>query len=482
MHYPNFIGGSYTSQHATADTERLVNWYVERSESSGSKAPAMLLPTPGVTAFHSSGGWNAPVRGMFALNGRAFGVLGERFYEFSSTGAATGGHSMTFTDTSPAYFASNGDGGEQLLVTSCGTAWVYNLSTLAFNRVNTLGSFVPSMAAMLDGFVILLDATVSAFQISALNDASTWEGGIVTVYRSTAPDRWVSMVVAGKELYLLGMSTSDVYYNAGSSPMPFVPHPSGVIPFGCVAPYSAQSAGDSVIWLSQTAHGHGQAVLVSGMQARVISPPALVSEWSGYSTIADAEASVHTWNGHTFYVLTFPTADKTWVYDLTTGVWHERGTWDADAGDYVAWRPLHACFCFGKHLVGDRNGSVVYELDPDSHTDVTGSVLRRVRRAPVLSDENRRLRFAAFELDLEVGLGTTSGQGSAPTITLRLSNDGGKTWLDCGDRSVGAQGEYQARPIWRRLGSARNRVFEIVATDPIPWRITDAYLTFGAAA
>lgn len=475
MRFPNFIGGSYAAQHATAATERLVNWYVEQQTSPGAKAPAVLCPTPGVTTFASSA-TETPVRGLWAQNDRAYAVIGTVLYEIGSTGTLTSRGSVAVIDTDPVTITSNGDGGEQLFVTSGDVGYCFDWST---NTLTTELASGATMCGMLDGFIIVLDTATSSFQISALNDATTWEGGLVTVARSTAPDRWVSMAVVGKELYLFGEETSDVYYDAGSSPMPFVPHPSGLIPFGCAAPYSAKAAGDVVLWLAKSQYGQGQVVMASGFQARVVSTPALAYEWSTYDTITDAVASVHEWQGHLFYVLTFPTAEKTWVYDLTTNLWHERGTWDEAETDFDAWRLLPHCFAFGRHLVGDRLAGTIYALDAETHTDVGGLVIRRVRRTPVLNQDNTRLFFAELELDLEKGLGLSSGQGSDPTITLRCSNDGGVTWWDAGDRSVGAQGEYRTRTVWRRLGSARARVFEVVASDPIPWRITDAYLRLG---
>jgi hypothetical protein len=50
---------------------------------------------------------------------------------------------------------------------------------------------------------------------------------------------------------------------------------------------------------------------------------------------------------------------------------------------------------------------------------------------------------------------------------LRWSNDGGSTWSNEHWTSIGVQGRYKNRAIWRRLGQARDRIFEVVVTDPI---------------
>jgi hypothetical protein len=66
-------------------------------------------------------------------------------------------------------------------------------------------------------------------------------------------------------------------------------------------------------------------------------------------------------------------------------------------------------------------------------------------------------------------------------ISLRWSDDNGHTWSNSYDRSFGEAGEYKTRVIWRRLGRARDRIFEISVTDPVPARITDGYAEFSGA-
>jgi hypothetical protein len=144
---------------------------------------------------------------------------------------------------------------------------------------------------------------------------------------------------------------------------------------------------------------------------------------------------------------------------------------------------MYGCFAFDKQLVGDRETGVLYHLSATYHTDVGGAVIRRVRRAPVLSDSNTRLYFSRFELDLEPGLGIPGGDGADPVVSLRYSHDAGKTWATAADRTAdsGAQGEYRTRVFWTRLGSSRNRVFEVVMSDPAPWRLVGAFLDLRVA-
>ena len=68
--------------------------------------------------------------------------------------------------------------------------------------------------------------------------------------------------------------------------------------------------------------------------------------------------------------------------------------------------------------------------------------------------------------------------GRAPQMDMRWSDDGGHTWSNYQTRDCGSVGEYSTRVRWLRLGRARDRVYEIRVSDPIGWRVIDAYLRF----
>jgi len=102
---------------------------------------------------------------------------------------------------------------------------------------------------------------------------------------------------------------------------------------------------------------------------------------------------------------------------------------------------------------------------------------RRLRRAPHLADEQRWLTYDRFQLDLQTGVGLNTGQGSDPQIMLRWSNDGGHTWSHEHWVSAGRMGATKTRAIWRQLGRARTRTFEVVVSDPCAFFLCAAYLS-----
>lgn len=483
--YPGFAGGSYVSQSPIAYNARTVNFYCERLELPYGKSQDVLYPSPGVVLLDTV---TTPAgRAHFAQDGREFAVIGTQFGSISAAGTFTAIGTVA-TDANPATISSNGDGGGQILITSGGLLYIYDLNALTFTPI--VVSFTATMGAHLDGFFLALDATTSTVYLSDLLDGTTWDP-TQFFQRSIQPDPWIAMKVWDRYLWLFGTETSEVWYDAGTSPIPFQPHPSGLVPYGTAAAFSPEVVGSSIMWLARTVNGSGLVVRASGFTPDVVSTFPLSVAFAGYDDIDDAVGDTYEDLGHSFYVLTFPTSG-TWVYDATTTLnlpqamrWTERGTWISEDTQYVPWRPLYHAFAFGEHRMLDRETGAIYRLSSDELVDVDDRPLRRLRRPPALQADEARLFVNEFTVGLEPGLGTQSGQGADPQMALRISVDGGKTFGTERTRSAGAAGQYTTRVEWTRCGSAKKGTAwqpEIICSDPIPWRITGASFTTRRAA
>jgi hypothetical protein len=467
--YPQFIGGSHVSQSPVADHQRTVNWYVEKLEQPGGTTQLALYPTPGVRTLATAA--TTPGRAHFARAAREFAVIGTTYVEIDAGGTITERGTVA-VDEYPATISSNGDGGGQNFVTSGNNGYLHDLGTNAFTQVRTGAT---RLGAHLNGYFLTLDADTSTLFLSDLLDGTTWDP-TQFAQRSIEADPWVSLAVQDRYLWLFGETTSEVWYDAGSFPFPFAPHPSGLVPFGCRAIFSPKVAAGALHWLAQTKDGPGQIVRAAGFSPEVISTAPVQVALAGYSSLSDAVGDAYQDLAHSFYVLSFPTAQATWVFDARDQVWHERGTWLSAESRYDAWRPCFHAFVFNQHRMLDRASGAIYDLSPAYGTDAEDRPLRRLRRGPTLWDDQQRLFVSVFELHLEPGLGLTSGQGSDPQVTLRISTDGGKTWSSERGRSAGQLGHYDTRVRWWRCGSGRAWVAEIVVSDPIPWRILGALI------
>ena len=471
MKYPGFIYSSYQSQALTADQEQTWNWYVERMESQGATTEFALYPTPGVEEIGSVA--VSPGRGHFEMAGREFAVIGSTFYEIDAVGTITS-RGTVLADSNPATISSNGDGGGQLFVTSGGNGYNFDLGTNTLTQIAALNGKA-TMGGHLDGYFIALDANTSTFYISALLNGTSWTTGTDFAQRSIMPDPWISMRISGRFIWLLGEQTSEVWYNTGQS-FPFAPNPSGVIQYGCAAPFSSAVLGRDIIWIGKSREGRANILRAAGFTPEVISNYPIQNAISDYVTIEDAQGDSYSDRGHNFYLLTFPSEDVTWCWDSETGQWSNRGTWISEESRFTAWRPRWHAFAFDEHRILDAETGSVYRMDTSIHTDVDEREIRRLRRAPSLQQDLERVFYSEFTLDVQPGLGTVSGQGVDPQVMMRFSDDGGQTWSSEMWRSAGKIGEYGKRVEWNRLGTSRRRVFEISVTDPIPWRITGAYL------
>lgn len=476
MKYPGFIGASDASQSVIADGEITMNWYLEQLPPFATSRFA-LYPSPGFQTFLSVTDLNC--RGSLSVNGRTFVVWGTGLYEIFATQTATKLGTVV-QDNNPATISSNGITGGQLFITSGTNGYCYTLATSTLTLVLTGDA---TMGGMLDGYFIAFNVSTSRIRISALNDGTTWDP-TQFASRSAASDPWKAMVVVQQPagIWLVGEQTGDVWYDSGAFPFPLAPIPGANYRFGTPAPFSVKVLGDRVTWLSQNADGAGVIVSARGYSPSEISVPSVETAIQTYARTAgltDAEAFTYQDQGHSFYVLTFPAANATWVYDQSiSGLtpWHQRSYWNNAMNREDYWHPRTHVFAFGKHLVGERATGILSEMDTTFGSEADGTAIRRRRRAAAVFNENQQILMRRFELFLESGLGLISGQGSAPIVMMRTSDNGGKTWLPERTASAGAQGNYGQRVFWTRLGIPRDRVIEITVSDPIPWRILEAFI------
>jgi hypothetical protein len=467
MRYPGFVGPAYQSSSYMAGNERLVNFYVEKNETPNANTPYCLLPTPGFETVVTVP--EGPIRGDLTVGDRAFFVAGFNFYELNDDDTATV-RGVLASDANPATLSWNGPNGNQLFITSGDVGYCYDLGTDTLTTVLVSGA---TMGAFLDGFFLSLDATTATLQISDLLDGLIWDP-TQAVQRTAGADPWIAMTVVHREIWLMGSQTSEVWSDVGAFPFPFAPIPGAFLEQGIVASFSAVRDVSPLLWLSANAQGALLVLMANGYAGQRISTHAIERAFQSYARVDDAESFGYQEQGHQFYLLTFPTASKTWCYDVTEGAWHERPYWNTATSTEEALRVGTHMFHGGRHLVGDRAIGRIYRMSIDLFTDVDGAALRRVRQPPRVDTGQTRATCSEIQLIMDVGIGLLSGQGDDPQVMLKTSRDGGRTWGPERWESAGPIGAYDTRVFWSQNGQARNRVDQFVFSDPVPWRITDA--------
>src|SRR6187399_340111 len=499
--FATFVGGSYKSQSPVTDQEDLINWYVEASESPGASAQASLYPTPGFelfTAATATGG-----RGMFfgittadqpTQVGHCFAVFGNAFEEVLAD-ASVVHRGVVAVDENPATICTNGYGSDsalpddqeglgQLFVTSGGKGYIYELATDTLTLIPDLDDpdITVTQGACLNGHFLAFDRDRSVIYVSDQLDGMSWDLSNY-IQRQIGTDPWRAMIATPYgQLCLPGQLTGEFwYFDPVNYPTLFSPDLSGLFSYGCGATFSVAQLGDSVVWLGKAPDGGYQVLQARGYRPARISTHAMEHEAATYPRIDDAIGQCYTEQGHTFYLLTFPTANVTWCYDESAPEgrrWHKRGTWISEQGIYSYLRPVFHAFAFDKHLMADRETNRIYHMANRFPRDIDSRVIRRLRRSPTVQNENALVVYREFELLMETGLGQDANpHGPPPTVMLRISKDGGRTWGDERQASAGKLGAFQTRVYWPRIGQARQRVFEVTVTDAVRnWRVTAAYL------
>jgi hypothetical protein len=296
-----------------------------------------------------------------------------------------------------------------------------------------------------------------------------------------SPDDLVALIVDHREVYLMGEASSEVWTDVGSVPFPFQRIPGTNTQHGIAAKFSLARFGDSFCYVSRNNRGQAQIMQMRGYVPTRISNHAVENSITN-QYVDDAIAWTYQLEGHECYVVSFPTLELTWAYDLASGMWH-KWLYTENDGSYTRHRG-NCCAVFqGLVLVGDYEDGSIYQIDKNNYTD-NGQNIRRLRRAPHLVADFQRQYFDELQIQFQPGVGLTGITtplnnevvGADPQAMLRWSNDGGSTYSNEHWTSIGLIGKYKNRAIWRRLGMARDRVFEVVVSDPINAVIISANL------
>lgn len=431
--------------------QRLINCYAQQSLE---KYPVEILGLPG-SVLHES--LAAPGRGLHVTRSELYAVAGATLYRIPASGAAVpvgtvpGTDRLTFADVSTDTTID--------LVTSNG--YRYDGSTVAAitdpDKVDWLA------VADCAGYVVAIERDSQRWWCSARQDGSDWDGldyGSVD-YRA---DRLVGIGVDHLQVILLGSQTSEVWWLSGGTAFPFERLPDGIIEIGCLATLGVTRADNTQYFL---ASDRTIRALRSATPVRV-SNHAVEEALGGFTVLSDCEANGFTWNGHVFVAFRFPTEGRAFLHDITTGEWVEAESWGSPV-----WQVVATVECYGKTWVQLANGDIGYFSDA-AFTEMGGRITRSVTW-PTIYDAHRRLFHSSFEAEFATG---DVAAGVVPYSELEYSDDGGNSWTFLPRREIGRTGEFQKLVRWHRLGSARNRVYRLSVSDPVPFRLMNAQATF----
>ena len=457
-----------------AADNRMVNLYPEVIPEGGKEA-AYLQRAPGLRFLQTVGA--GPIRGLWAhqTNGSDFYVVsGSEVYQLDTlTGTPTLLGSVT--GTGPVSIADNGT---QIFFACNPDGYIYNETLGTFAQITDPDFPGAVTVTYLDGYFVFNEPDSQRIWITQLLDGTQIDP-LDFASAEGSPDGVAGLLSDHRELWVFGTDSTEVWYDDGGADFPFTRVQGAFNEVGCVAPHSIAKLDNGIFWLGSDARGQGIVYRANGYQAVRVSTHAVEWQIQQYANMGDALAYTYQQDGHPFYVLIFPSANTTWVYDVSTQAWHERAGFSN--GAFVRHRSNCQCNFEGSIVVGDYENGNIYAFDMTTFADngEPQKWLRSWRALPTGQNDLKRQAHHNLQLDCETGVGLVDDT-TPPQVMLRWSDDGGHTWSNEHWKSMGALGASAVRVIWRRLGMAdklRDRVYEVSGTDPVKIAIMGAELS-----
>lgn len=324
-----------------------------------------------------------------------------------------------------------------------------------------------------------LGGTGSGFQWEVLTPATAFDPLDIAA-KSGSADYIVAIATRHKELLLIGELTTENWIGTGAADFYFQLQQGAYIDHGCAAPYSVVSSDVLTCWIMKDKQGSGTIVQSVGYELKEISTPGIVAEIKAYADLSDATGTFFQMADHLFYVLSFPTANKTWFYDISSGIWGEWSWLNTDDGSNNRARIAYAFFAFDKNYISDWETGKIWKLDLSVYTDNDVPIIRMRTFTHLVGNDFERITYKSFDADIECGnspqIDESLGE-QLPMIDLSWSDDRGKTFGNPVSQSLGNQGEYLTTVSWNRLGYARDRVFKLQWSAPIKTALNGSFIT-----
>ena len=477
------LGGAYVARSPIANAQRCVNLFPEKNPED-SEVPVTHFQAPGLLRL-ASGPTPTVWRGLyFATNLVLYGVLGDEVFRINDDWTLVSLGKIASTARTPVSMVDNGQ--YIILVDGSTNGWTIELANDALAQLVSPNFLGGDFVQYIDTFFILNQPGTRNFYSSESNSITFQPLDVAA--KTGFADKLVSLIVTSSNIWLLGQRTGEIWSNVGAAGFPFQRVPGVFVQHGCAAKYSVAQYDVHLFWLSQD--NNGQALVLHGSDYRVdnVTTPAMSFEFSKYEQISDAIGFVYQQGTHVFYVLTFPTENKTWVYDLSTQMWHQRTHTDQNGGENRI-RANCTAFAYSKNVVGDFQNGRLYALDEKIYTDDGTPIVFR-RGFPHISAQGKTFHHRQFIANISVGtIVADKGQptlppwnsgpnppAKMPMVSLRWSDTRGVSWGEAVQIPLGATGEYISVPTWTDLGQARDRVYELFWAEDCEVALNGAYL------
>lgn len=469
MQFP-FVGASYQEYSPNLDAQQTINLFPVLGESGTAKAVRALYGTPGkrplVTAATPgvTRGLHTPTNG-----GDAIVVVGNVVYRLSTAFALTAIGSVD-SELTPVKIDDNG---LQAVIVTGPNGYVIDLTANTVTQITDPAFYGANNIDFLNTYGIFNRPGTNQFYVTGSNEITFDALDFATAESNFEPI--VNYVVDHDEIVFFKQTVTEIWRGSANPDFPFARDKNASIELGCAARDSVARMDSTVFWLAQDDKGTGMVYRLNGYSPVRVSTDAIETAIASYSDISDARAFSYQQQGENFYVLTFPTGNATWVYGAKSQQWHRRAYLNPTTGDLDKDRANNHVYFAGVHIVGDDLGNL-YTLDMGYYLDGTDP-MPAIRIGPHIAGQDYQwIMHDRLQIDIEAGVGLSSGQGSAPVALLDWSDDGGHTWSNQHSAYMGGIGDYANRLRWHQLGRSRDRVYRLTISDPVKRVILGASL------
>jgi len=314
-----------------------------------------------------------------------------------------------------------------------------------------------------------------------------WMGSLNYIKAEFRSDNIVAIKAMDDYLFVIGYSSYQVYRWQDNINTPFITSTKNSS-IGCKAPHSVSAINNKLIFLGASSVGTNSIWVSDGQGIEKISSAWIEEQIESFTRTDDAFSFCYVDGKHTFYVISFPSADRTYCYDFDENEWHTRATRDIN-NEQKCWFPAFAIKYSNKIIMGAFNEDKLIYLDKNKYTDYNDKVIERSRTTGIIINNFKRIIIHSLELIINSGktnvekeydeqMNGSTPEGFNPNVMLMTSADGGYTWVGEKWAKAGRIGEYNSRCIFRNIGRPQRIGFKVTMTDPAPFNISKAIIDY----
>jgi hypothetical protein len=448
----NIAGPSYQSRSNQLASMQTLNWYQEQN--TGAKDEFSLMPFPGLVSRSINAGRD---RGMHQMIEIGYRVSGTTLYSFDKDGATT-----SIGSVPGAGRCILADDGINLFIVTEKQVYQYDSVAGTITNVTSGNIGSPNAVAFLNDKFIYDRGQGNDFAVSSVGDGA--DIPIENIAGAISdPDNLLLPYTFRQSIFFYGARSIETWYDAGTGSPPVARIEQQIFPVGLGAVYSVSSNDNAMYFLGDDR----QVYQFTGSPPVRMSSIAISNAIESYETVSDAIGWCCTFQGQNFYIITFPTENKTWCLSETFG---KDGWFEISSGTNGAkYQATSYVYVYGKHWLADDSTGDLYEWKFDNYQNNLEPIQRRRVLPPITGDllgkKGARIQMSRLELIVEKGVGLITGQGEDPRIMIETSFDGHEfgagTWA-----RIGRQGEFVLKVELNQLKSFYEMMIRITFTDP----------------